>query len=67
MTDLAKAIPGLMAFRQKVGADTPKGYRTTSVIEGIQNLPQWEPMPWFCDPRQTPQYWIKKYLSGLGG
>lgn len=67
MTDLAKTIPDLMTFRQKVGADSPKGYRVTSAIEGIQNLPQWKPGSWLCDPRQTPQYWIAKKLAQLGG
>lgn len=65
--DLENAIPGLMTYREKVGADTPKGYLTTGVIEAIRNMPGWEPMPWFCDERQTPQYWIRKNLARLGG
>jgi hypothetical protein len=64
---LAQAIPGLMAFREKVGADTPKGRLATVIIEAIQRLPEWKPGSWFCDERQTPHYWIKKSLARLGG
>lgn len=67
MTDLAKTIPALMTFRQKVGAESARGRYATSVIEAIQCLPEWKPGSWLCDPRQTPQYWIKKSLARLGG
>jgi len=65
--DLENAIPGLMAFREKVGAESTKGRLATMVIEGILNLPEWEPMPWLCDERQTPLYSIRKNLDRLAG
>jgi hypothetical protein len=65
--DLENAIPGLMAFREKEGAHTPRGYLSTGIIEGVMGLATWERQPWVCDERQTPHYWIKKNLARLGG
>jgi hypothetical protein len=67
MTNLNDALPGLMAFRERVGAESSKGRLATMVIEGIIHLPEWKPMPYLCDERQTPLYWIRKNLARLGG
>jgi hypothetical protein len=65
MTTLKESIPTLMALREREGAHTPRGYVATILIERILDLESWERQSWVCDPRQTPHYWIKKYLDRL--
>ena len=66
-TELHNARVALIAKREAIGADTPKGRLISSAVEQMENLQTYVRPSWANDPRQTLQYALKKTLARLAG
>ena len=67
MTTLTQARAALIAKRETIGADTPKGRLISSAVEQMENLQTYVRPSWANDPRQTLPYMLKKTLDRLAG
>jgi len=67
MTNLTQARAALIAKREAIGADTPKGRLISSAVEQMENLQDYVKPSWANDPRQTLPYMLKKTLDRLAG
>jgi len=55
----------LHMMRLECGAETPRGYLITGVLEGMERLPHYVRPDWAKDERQTLQFEIKKRIERL--